>query len=70
VAEELLDKLPHQLSGGQKQPVTIARAFAGPVPLVICDEPPEGRKVRSMRNELRSWINPQPYSNSYSTASA
>jgi peptide/nickel transport system ATP-binding protein len=33
------DRLPRQLSGGEKQRVAIARAFAGRPSLVLCDEP-------------------------------
>jgi peptide/nickel transport system ATP-binding protein len=37
--EELLDRFPHQLSGGQKARVGIARAIALSPDLVILDEP-------------------------------
>jgi peptide/nickel transport system ATP-binding protein len=36
---EYFDRLPRQLSGGEKQRVAIARAFAGRPSIVLCDEP-------------------------------
>jgi peptide/nickel transport system ATP-binding protein len=39
LGEAYYDRVPRQLSGGEKQRVALARAFAGRPKLVLCDEP-------------------------------
>ncbi len=38
LGEDYLDRLPSQLSGGEKQRVAIARAFAADPEIILCDE--------------------------------
>ncbi len=53
--EQLFDRYPHQLSGGEQQRVALARALAPGSKLILMDEPFSSLNER-VRDELRDWL--------------
>ena len=51
---ERLRHFPHQLSGGQMQHTSIARALAGDQPLLLCDEPTGNLSQRAGREVMET----------------
>lgn len=55
--EHLLDKLPHEISGGEAQRVNILRAICSDAKLVLLDEPMQGVDPIVVRKTLKIMLN-------------